>query len=106
MASNKKIDPYLKTNNDTGFGTNASSYGGRFINRDGTFNIRKDGLSFINRYSVFHHMLTLPRWKFGGIIVLFYFFINLLFASLYLLIGINELQVVIGVSGWEKFKEA
>jgi len=60
MALSKKIDPYLKTNNDTGFGTNASSYGGRFINRDGTFNIRKEGLPFINRYSIFQNMLTLP----------------------------------------------
>jgi len=47
MALNKRIDPYIKPNNDTGFGTNASSYGGRFINRDGTFNIRKDGVSTI-----------------------------------------------------------
>src|SRR5882762_2749185 len=102
MASNKKIDPYLKTNNDTGFGTNASSYGGRFINRDGTFNIRKDGMSFLNRYSVFHHMLTLPRWKFISVIVLFYLFINLLFAGIYLLIGIDQLQGVIGVTNWAK----
>ena len=106
MASNKKIDPYLKVNNDTGFGTNASSYGGRFINRDGTFNIRKDGLPFINRYSIFHHMLTLPRWKFAFIIVLFYFIINLLFAGIYLLIGIDQFQGVIGATSWAKFKEA
>ena len=38
--SKKQIDPLLKTNNDTGFGINAANYGGRFINRDGTFNLR------------------------------------------------------------------
>ena len=106
MALSKKIDPYIKTNNDTGFGTNASSYGGRFINRDGSFNIRKDGVSFMNRYSIFHDMLTLPRWKFIGIIVLFYLVINLLFAGIYLLIGIDQFQGVIGSTPWDKFKEA
>jgi len=39
--SKQKIDPRLKINNDTGFGTNASSYGGRFINRVETLNLRK-----------------------------------------------------------------
>src|SRR5882757_5431348 len=95
MPSSKKIDPYIKTNNDTGFGTNASSYGGRFINRDGTFNIRKDGMSFMNRYSIFHNMLTLPRWKFIVTILVFY-----------LPIGIDELQGVIATGPWGKFKEA
>ena len=46
MASDMKIDPLIKPNNDTGFGTNAANYGGRFINRDGTFNLRKEGVSF------------------------------------------------------------
>src|SRR5882672_2673207 len=106
MALSKKIDPYIKTNNDTGFGTNASNYGGRFINRDGTFNIRKVGIPFLDRYSIFHNMLTLPRWKFIFVIILFFLVINLLFTGVYLLIGVDELQGVIGVTAWEKFKEA
>ncbi|MBN9384426.1 MAG: transporter [Chitinophagaceae bacterium] len=106
MALMKKIDPYLKTNNDTGFGTNASNYGGRFINRDGTFNIRKEGMPFMERYSIFHHMLTLPRWKFITVIVLFYLVINLLFALIYFAIGFEQFQGVIGGTTWAKFKEA
>lgn len=106
MALSKKIDPYLKTNNDTGFGTNASSYGGRFINRDGTFNIRKEGLPFIDRYSIFHNMLTLPRWKFACVLVLFYLIINFIFGLIYMLIGMDQFQGVIGVGSWARFKEA
>jgi inward rectifier potassium channel len=106
MGLSKKIDPFLKTNNDTGFGTNASSYGGRFINRDGTFNLRKEGIPFLNRFSIYHSMLNLPRWKFVGLILLFYFSINLLFSIAYLLIGIDQLQGVIAASFWGKFKEA
>ena len=81
MGLSKKIDPLLKTNNDTGFGTNAANVGGRFINRDGTFNIRKEGLTRLERYSIFHHMLTLPRWRFATVIFVFYLTINLVFAS-------------------------
>ncbi len=106
MAAGKKIDPFLKTNNDTGFGNNASNYGGRFINRDGTFNLRKEGISFINRFSTYHNMLTLPRWKFALFIVLFYLVINLVYTGLYLLIGIDQLQGVIATTNWGKFKEA
>ncbi|HTI12581.1 MAG TPA: ion channel [Puia sp.] len=106
MAASKRIDPFLKTNNDTGFGTNASNYGGRFINRDGTFNLRKEGISFLNRYSIYHHMLTLPRWKFATVIVLFYLSFNLLYTIIYLLVGIDQLQGVIATTPWGKFKEA
>src|ERR1700733_15501234 len=75
----KKIDPFLKTNNDTGFGTNASNYGGRFINRDGTFNLRKEGMPFWERFSVYHSMLNLPAWKFIAMILIFYLVINLIY---------------------------
>ncbi|MDR3711794.1 MAG: ion channel [Puia sp.] len=105
MALHKRINPFLKTNNDTGFGNNASSYGGRFINRDGTFNLRKEGLPFLRRFSIYHSMLTLPRWKFIGLILLFYFVINLVYSGLYFLVGIDGLQGTIARTPWEKFKE-
>jgi len=106
MASDMKIDPQLKTNNDTGFGTNAANYGGRFINRDGTFNLRKEGVSFFDRYSIYHHLLTLPRWKFVAAIILFYFTINLVFTGIYLLIGMDQLQGLLATTAWGIFKEA
>jgi inward rectifier potassium channel len=106
MATGRKIDPFLKVNNDTGFGTSPSNVGGRFINKDGSFNLRKEGMSFLNRYSIYHHLLTLPRWKFAGLIVLFYFLINLIFATIYLLIGTEQLQGVLATTNWGRFKEA
>lgn len=106
MASEMKIDPKLKTNNDTGFGTNAANYGGRFINRDGTFNLRKEGVSLANRLSIYHYMLTLPRWKFISLLVVFYFAINLVYCSIYLIIGLDQLQGLLSTTPWGKFKEA
>src|SRR5262245_58514457 len=83
----RKIDPLLKTNNDTGFGTSAANYGGRFINRDGTFNVRREGVPFLNRFSIYHSMLSMPRWKFIGLLVLSYFVINLVYSLIYLWVG-------------------
>src|SRR6186713_166561 len=106
MPTTKKIDPFIKTNNDTGFGTSASNVGGRFINRDGSFNLRKEGVSLLRRYSIFHSMLTLSRWKFAALLVVFYLLINLVYTGLYLLIGIDQLQGVLATTHWGKFKEA
>jgi len=104
--SNRKIDPLLKTNNDTGFGTNAANYGGRFINRDGTFNLKKEGMPFLNRFSIYHTMLTMPRWKFALVILLFYALINLIYSFIYLAVGVEQLQGVIATTIWGRFKEA
>ena len=105
MAFRKKIDPSLKTNNDTGFGSNPGSYGGRFINKDGSFNLRREGISFLNRFSVYQRMLTMPRWKFITVIIVFYFAINLLFTIAYLITGTTQLQGLLATTPWATFKE-
>ena len=105
MAFRRGINPFSKINNDTGFGTNASSYGGRFINRDGTYNLRKTGMSFLERFSIYNFMLNLPRWKFIGVILIFFFGINSLYTSIYLLFGSEQFTGMISVSGWAKIKE-
>ena len=101
----KRINPYLKTNNDTGFGTSASSTSGRFINRDGSFNVRKQGASFFKRFSIIHSMLHMPTWKFITVIVLFFITINFLYACIYWLIGAEGFTGIVATTPWEKFKE-
>jgi inward rectifier potassium channel len=105
MPHLSKINPFLKTNNDTGFGSNANNYGGRFINKDGSFNLRREGSTFFNRFSVYQRMLNLPTWKFISVILIFYFVINLLFTFSYLFMGAGQLQGIIAASPWGRFKE-
>ena len=105
MATHKGVNTTIKSNNDTGFGSNTSTVGGRFINKDGTFNIRKDGMAFWERFSVFHTMLNMSRWKFISIVFIFYFAINLCFTGVYLLVGFGELSGIIAKTDWQKFKE-
>ncbi len=105
MAHQSKVNPFLKTNNDTGFGNKADSYGGRFINKDGSFNLRREGSTYFNRFSVYQRMLNLPTWKFITVILIFYFVINLLFTTAYLFIGAGQLQGIVAQTPWARFKE-
>src|SRR5580700_7258316 len=96
----------LKDNNDTGFGGNPDDYGGRFVNRDGTFNVKKEGLPYIQRFSLFHTMLNMPVWKFYGTLFIFYLVVNFIFAFIYFLIGQIQFQGMIAVTPVETFKES
>jgi inward rectifier potassium channel len=88
----KRINTKAKTVENTGFGTNSNSYGGRFINKDGTANIQRRGLNFFERTSFFHTLIEMSRLKFLLIIVGFYIVINFIFALLYYLIGLEYLS--------------
>ena len=105
MATFKSANPYLKPNNDTGFGSNPGSYGGRFINKDGTFNLRREGISLFDKFSVFQRMLNLSTPGFGLLILSYYFLMNALFTLGYVIVGTDQLQGIIGTSSWEKLKQ-
>lgn len=105
MATYKKANPFSKQNNDTGFATNTSDTGGRFINKDGSFNIVKEGMPFLKRFSVFHDMLNLPVWQFIAVILIFFFAINLLYTSIYFWLGASEFDGLTNGSNWIVFKE-
>ncbi|WP_396150451.1 ion channel [Flavobacterium sp.] len=106
MALLHKINKKAKAENNTGFGTNSQNYGGRFINKNGNANIQKVGIGFLEGISWYHTMLKIPRWKFFFIIILFYFIVNLFFASIYMLIGVENLKGVSSISKIDKFGEA
>jgi inward rectifier potassium channel len=106
MAFLKKINSKAKSNLNSGFGTNTSSYGGRFVNKDGKANVEKIGINKLHRISWYHTMIDMPAWKFLLVILIFYVCINLLFASLYFAIGIEYLNGIDSSgSDWVKFGE-
>lgn len=105
MALSKNINPSSKINNDTGFGTNASSYGGRFLNKDGSYNLAKEGLSNKYRFSIYHSMLNMPRWKFAVTIICFFIGVNCLFTLVYVILGINNFQGFVANTSWGKIRE-
>lgn len=102
----KKLNNRAKTESNTGFGSNANNYGGRFLNKNGNPNINKVGIDFFESISWYHIMLKIPRWKFFFIIILFYFIVNLLFATIYFTVGVSNLNGVNAVTNLDKFGQA
>lgn len=106
MFNFHKINPKSTTEINTGFGINSSDYGGRFLNKNGEPNIEKKGLGYFERISWYHVLLKLPRWKFLVIILLFYFFINLLFGLFYFILGVTQFAGIPTHTAFEEFAES
>ena len=106
MAILKKFNRKAKVENETGLSTNSALSGGRFFNNNGNPNVQVKGMRFFERLNIYHALLSMPRWKFLLVIVIFFISINLVFASIYLLIGIEHLNGMIATNNAEKFGEA
>ncbi len=106
MALLNKFNRKAKAETETGLGTNVNYNGGRFFNKNGTANIEMRGMNFFRRINIYHSLLSLSTWQFLLIIILSFVGINLIFAGLYLLIGINHLVGLVANNNSEKFGEA
>lgn len=102
----RKLNKRAQINNETGLGTNTALGGGRFFTKNGEANVEVRGLHFWQRLNLYHTMLSMKRWKFLLSIMLFFIGMNLFFACIYLLIGIEHLNGLVANSAGEKFGEA
>jgi inward rectifier potassium channel len=89
MAS---INPSSHKNPNSGFGVQANQVGERFINKDGSFNIRKTGFPAWKTRSLYSYMQQIHWLKFLLIIVATYVAFNILFTVGYVLIGVGQLD--------------
>ncbi|MFC6266796.1 ion channel [Frigoriflavimonas asaccharolytica] len=78
----------LKSENDTGFSNTAS---GRFLNSNGYPNVKMAGLNPLEKYSWYHVMINLNSFLFILLLIVSYIVINIFFAFIYYLIGIDHL---------------
>ncbi len=100
-----KINTSSKHNPDTGFGVQPAQIGGRFVNKDGSFNLISEGWPIAKTRSLYSVLLQLSWAKLLLVIVAFYVFINLLFTGLYLLVGYGQLQGFVSATAWSRIKE-
>ncbi|MGE0561091.1 MAG: ion channel [Flavobacteriales bacterium] len=84
MAFNK-----LKNFRNSGFGSNINNEGERLITKKGQFNIKKEGLSFSQRFDLFHTLINMNTTPFFIFLFIGFVFINLLFTLTYLAIGLD-----------------
>ncbi len=77
---------------DLGFGSVVSRESQqRLLNRDGSFNVERKGLTLLESLSPYHVLLTMPWWQFFVLCVGWYLFANVLFALAYLACGTGAL---------------
>jgi inward rectifier potassium channel len=76
---------------DTGLSSRYQTRTQRIINRDGSFNIIKTGISRIESFNLYHYLVETSWPKFFLLSLLFYFLVNTVFSVLYVLIGVENL---------------
>lgn len=92
---------------DLGFGAEvARSSHQRLLNRDGSFNVVREGLGPVAALSLYHWSLTISWPVFLGAIALLYVGINALFAGAFMLCGADALHATSVVAEGSNFARA
>lgn len=92
---------------DLGLGDRvAQRHEDRFIRRDGTFNVRRVGLSPLRSLSLYHHLLTIAWPRFFLDVAAFYLVSNLAFAFAYVWAGPGALTGTSATTPGGRFLEA
>jgi inward rectifier potassium channel len=91
-ASRILIAASVDEHRDLGFGSVVTSESRqRLLNRDGSFNVDRTGLSFWSSFSLYHSLLNMSWLKFLSVLTIFYILTNALFAFAYILCGRGSL---------------
>jgi len=84
----------LRTAEDPGLGTGAVAARSRLVLSDGSFHVRRTGLSWWRRVTPYQWLAGIPWWAFTALAIGGYAVVNTLFAGVYLLIGVHALDGV------------
>ncbi|MBA2605954.1 MAG: hypothetical protein H0U96_03680 [Acidobacteria bacterium] len=77
---------------DLGFGSKVATESRlRFLNRDGTFNVRRTGIRQLSTLNLYHFLLTMSWAQFLGLVLVLYFLSNIIFGLLYSSLGAEYL---------------
>jgi inward rectifier potassium channel len=82
---------YKKDETEIGFGSKGNASNHRLINKDGSFNIRNER-SNIQRFGIYHALITMSWLKFTLIILVYFIIVNALFGLFYFLLGKGALN--------------
>lgn len=89
MASQFKIKK--SEERELGFGSATNTTKQRSLNKDGSANIHRNGIAHFNPINIYHNLVKMSWLKFILLVLTGYFIMNILFATTYFLIGIENL---------------
>lgn len=90
---------------ELGFGSKNFEGQSRFLNKDGTVNIKRKGKNILQNFDIFHFMINV-KWKYFFLLVLIsYLIINCIFAFIYYFLGAENFGNLTASNPLEKFQE-
>lgn len=95
----------MRSEDNTGFGNNSTNSGRIFDRKTGSANVHKKGVPILNRYSWYHTMLGMKSSKFLLLLLLIYICVNLVFAGVYYMIGVEHLAGIERSHNLKEFSE-
>jgi inward rectifier potassium channel len=98
----KKFNP----EDDLGFGTQAVMRSQRLVNRDGSINVKRKGLSIFNTSNNYHTLIMMSWGKFWLLILSGYLTANIIFAFIYVSLGPGTLNGAVGNTFFYRFMDA
>jgi inward rectifier potassium channel len=104
MKNFRKPPRIAEDENDLGFGSRISQDAKRrLLNRDGTFNVEREGLSIAQTNSFYHWLITMSWTKFHLLLASSFLGLNILFAFGYYVCGADALNGMDVTSFGNKF---
>lgn len=91
---------------DLGLGSKETPQGQRIINSDGTFNLKRQGIPFLESFNFYHYLVTLTWPRFIMVVFSGYVIINAVFGLIYYLIGVENLTGITSPNSFERFLDA
>lgn len=89
-----------------GFSSKYTSRTQRLINRNGTFNVERRGLTFSETFNLYHWLISLHWFKFLLLASAAFLIVNIIFALLYYINGVENLGTVSNSRSMGSFLEA
>jgi inward rectifier potassium channel len=96
----------INPKNDLGFGPQPVIKSQPLLNKDGTVNVKRKGLSLFNTADNYHTLIKMSWSRFWFLILSGYFVANLFFATIYVLIGTDSLYGGESNNGFGRFLDA
>jgi inward rectifier potassium channel len=88
---------------ELGFGKSDSTSNARFINSDGSINVKRKGLPIIRPYDLYHSLITITWTKFLALTAGSFFLINFFFAFIYNYLSRAAVSAIAVEDGIQRF---
>ncbi len=92
-----------KITEDLDFGHNPTENNLRLLNKDGSLNIIRKGLPFFKPHEAYNSLIYMSWKKFWSVVFISYLLINILFALIYLFIGVEHIAGQTGITLTDQF---